>query len=94
MVSYRLSEDAAGDLDLLYEYGILNYGLDVANQYYDGLIKRFEEIAENPNLYRAVDYIRAGYRLSIYGVNSIYYRFEQEGIFIVRILRKQNPENI
>jgi toxin ParE1/3/4 len=93
MANYDLSEEAEADLDRLYEHGILNFGLRQANQYYDGLISRFDEIAQNPFLYRAVGHIRAGYRLSVYGVNSIYYRIQADrSVFIVRILGRQNPD--
>lgn len=51
MASYRLSEKADEDLSRLYEYGITHFGQDRADRYYDGLIERFEQLAENPRLY-------------------------------------------
>ena len=93
MGSYELSEAAEDDLRELYRYGILTFGLAVADKYYDGLISRFEEIAEHPRLYQAIDAIRHGYRRSVYGVHSLYYRITPEGVTIIRILRGQNPED-
>ena len=52
MASYRLSEKADEDLSRLYEYGILHYGQERADRYYNGLIERFEELAENPGFGR------------------------------------------
>ncbi len=46
MGSYKLSEAAEDDLRELYRYGVLSFGPVVADKYYDGLISRFEEIAE------------------------------------------------
>ena len=37
MGSYRLSDAALADLDRIYEYGILTFGLQQADKYYDGL---------------------------------------------------------
>jgi len=79
MGKYRLSEAAENDLRELYRYGVLTFGLTVADRYYDSLIKRFEEIAEHPRLYQAVDAIRPGNRRSVCGVHSLYYRETRGG---------------
>ena len=50
MVTYKLNEVADEDLDHLYEYGVLCFGQDQADRYFDGLIKRFYELADNPKL--------------------------------------------
>ena len=92
MGSYRLSKAAERDLRELYRYGVLTFGLAAADRYYDGLEERFEEIAKHPRLYQAVDAIRPGYRCSVYGVHSLYYRETPEGVAIVRILRGQDPD--
>ncbi len=90
---YSLSEAAGEDIESLYEWGIDRYGLNAADRYYDGLIARFDQIAENPQLWQRVDHIRAGYRRSVYGAHSIYYRVEAEGVVIVRIIGRENPRN-
>lgn len=91
MERYRLSEAADEDLDRLYDYGILKYGLERAESYIAGMISRFDEIALHPNLYPAVDSIRKGYRRCVYGAHSIYYRILDNEILIVRILGRQDP---
>jgi toxin ParE1/3/4 len=90
MASYKLNQEAEEDLDRLYEHGILSFGLDQADRYYDGLIRRFSEIADNPRLWQAVDYIRIGYRRSVYASHSIYYRIDGDAVEIMRILGKQD----
>lgn len=50
MAGCRLSEKADEDLSRLYEYGIIHHGRERADRYYNGLINRFEELAENPRL--------------------------------------------
>ena len=62
MASYRLTDQALSDLDRLYEYGVVTFGLWRANEYYDGLIEHFQTLANLPLLYGAVDEIRTGYR--------------------------------
>ena len=43
MAGYRLNDRAIADLDRLYEHGILTFGLQRADEYYDGLERfRFE----------------------------------------------------
>ena len=89
MAVYDLSEAALKDIDRLYEYGILNFGLNQANKYYDALFARFQQLAETPQLYPAVDHISEGYRLSIFKAHSIYYRITDNGVFIVRLLGRE-----
>lgn len=53
---------------------------------------RFEKIAEQPYLYQAVDHIRAGYRHSVCGIDTIYYRIEGDTVEIMNILGQQNTD--
>jgi toxin ParE1/3/4 len=65
--------------------------MNAADQYDDGLIARFETIAENPQFWPAVDHIGAGYRRFAYVVPSIHYRTDATGVQIVRVLGRENP---
>jgi len=90
MASYRLSERADEDFESIYMYGLINFGSLQADVYADGMEDRFKQIADQPQLYPAVDHIKPGYRLSVYGSHSIYYRVDDGVVLIVRILRNQN----
>jgi toxin ParE1/3/4 len=90
MASYRLTSEAHVDLDRLYEHGVLTFGLRQADAYFDGIVTRFQEIANQPELYPAIDHIRQGYRRSVYQSHSIYYRIDPDEIVIVRILGQQD----
>jgi toxin ParE1/3/4 len=90
MASYRLSDRALADLERLYDRGILTFGLRLADKYYDELLARMQQIADQPKLYPAVDDIRKGYRRSVCGVDSIYYRIGEQGVEIVRVLGRQD----
>jgi toxin ParE1/3/4 len=92
MGRYELSEAAALDFENIFDFGIDTFGLAQALEYQQGLKKRFDELAEQPELYAAVDDIRTGYRRSVYTSHSIYYRIEPSRVFIVRILGQQDPQ--
>jgi toxin ParE1/3/4 len=93
MVSYRISEDAKADLIRIYRHGVREYGDALADQYYDAFFDRFEELAEQPYLYQAVEEIREGYRRSVCGVDSIYYRVEGDTVEIMAILGQQDLDD-
>jgi toxin ParE1/3/4 len=90
VANYRLSERALADLDRLYDHGIKNYGLRQADEYYDGLITRFQAIVDSPLQWRLVDEVREGLRRSVFGSHSIYYLIDTDNIAIVRILGYQD----
>ena len=92
MAKYRISEDAKADLRRIYRRGIREYGEALADRYYDAFFDRFEELAEQPYLYQAVDEIREGYRRSVCGVDSIYYRVEGGTVEIMAILGQQDVD--
>jgi len=90
MASYKLTPEAEEDLWLIYDWGVQTHGEAQADIYYHAIFDRFDKIAEQPDLYQAVDYIHDGYRRSVFGKHSIYYKIEGEGIAIMRILSRQD----
>ena len=89
-MEYRLSEEAKMDLARIYWRGVDEFGEQQAERYYDALIQRFDELAEMPNKYQAVDHIREGYRRSVCGVDSIFYRVNIDVVEIMRVLGRQD----
>ena len=89
---YNLLISGYADRNLtdIYEYGVLQWGEQQADQYYDTLVSHLEMLCENPFLYAAVDEIRPGYRRSVCGAHSIYYRVIADRIEIMAILGKQD----
>ncbi len=92
MAAYKLSQKAEEDLWHIYDWGVRKHGETQADIYYHAIFDRFDKIAEQPNLYQAVDYIHEGYRRSVFGKHSIYYRVSDRTIEIMRILGRQDPE--
>jgi toxin ParE1/3/4 len=92
MANYRISEDAKADLRRIYRRGVREYGEAKADQYYDSFFDRFEALAEQPYLYQAVDGIREGYRRSVCGADSIYYRVDGDTVEVMAILGQQDVD--
>ncbi len=91
MGSYRLSENAKLDLKRIYIRGLRLYGEIQADRYFNEFFERFEQIAEQPLLHPTVDEIRSGYRRSVCGVDSIYYRISSGySVEIMAIIGQQD----
>ncbi len=93
-MSYKLSEQAEVDLIRIYQHGVRNYGSLQADRYYYAFVKRFEEIACQPYLYQSACHIHEGYRRSVCGVDSIFYRIVDDTVEIISIIGQQDIQNI
>lgn len=90
MGNYRLTEQANRDLNRIYRHGLREYGEVQADKYFNALFDRFEIIAQQPLLYAAADDVREGYRRSVCGVHSIYYRINGTMVDIITIIGRQD----
>jgi toxin ParE1/3/4 len=90
MGEYRLSRSARNDLTAIAQYGDEHFGVAQSDRYRDQLKQRFSVLAEQPTLYPAIVHIRPGYRRSVCGAHSIYYRIDAQSVEIVRILKHQD----
>jgi toxin ParE1/3/4 len=89
MARYKITVAAQGDLEQIYCYGVLHYGLKKTEEDTSGMLSQFEELAKFPKRYPAIDYIRKGYRRCVYGAHSIFYQILDDEILIVRIIGRQ-----
>jgi toxin ParE1/3/4 len=92
MGNYKLTSDAKADLRRIYNMGLEKWGEARADNYYNDFFDRFEQLAEQPYLYQAVDFIRKGYRKSVCGVDTIYYRVVGDTVEIISILGRQDRD--
>jgi toxin ParE1/3/4 len=92
MGSYRLSEEAEADLYRIWLYGLEWWGPERADQYISEFFIRFNELAENPLQYPELNDIRHGYRCSVSGTDSIYYRVENATVEVMAIIGKQDTQ--
>ena len=91
MSEYILSKQAETDLRNIAIYGIQQFGIMRAECYRDDLKDRLSQIAETPLRYPAIDHVSVGYRRSVFEAHSIYFRIVLDGVFIVRILGREDP---
>lgn len=86
----KISASAERDLATLYEFGFVQWGEERADLCYDALIDHFQHLCDNPFLYATVDEIRPGYRRSICGVHSIYYKATETAVEVMAVIVRQN----
>ena len=87
---YSLSRDAEDDVTNIYRRGFREFGEAQADKYYMALFDRFEELAENPYQYPALDHVMKGLRKSVCGSDTIYYEITEAGVLILFILGRQD----
>jgi toxin ParE1/3/4 len=86
MPGYRLSNEAAADLESIGDYGVATFGLAQALKYHVGLESRFELLAQFPRIgVPTYDLLPGLYRF-IYVSHVIFYTIAPEHVFIVRVL--------
>ena len=90
MGHYKLTEDAKADLIRIHQYGVLKFGEVQADKYFMAFFDQFELIADQPFLFPSVDFIRKGYRRSVCGADSIYFRIENDTVEIMSIIGRQD----
>ncbi len=90
MTIYRLSKEAKNDLIRLHHYGVKKFGITQADKYFESFFKCFEIIAQRPFSFEAVDYIKKDYRPCVCGVDSIYFKVNEDMVEIMAIVGRQN----
>jgi len=89
MPAYRVSNRAQSDLLLIGRFTAREWGLAQRNFYLKQIDDCFSELAENPNLGMACDYISRGYRKIPQGRHVIFYKQGSGGIIeIIRVLHQ------
>lgn len=90
MAKYKLTNEAKNDLIRIHHYGVEKFGMTQADKYFESFFKYFEIIAERPFSFESVDYIKIGYRRYPCGVDSIYYKINENIVEIVTIIGRQD----
>ena len=92
MDNYQLSKAAQDDLEDILYYGMELFGIEQSLVYKNGIKAQIEQVAANPLHYQQLDKPLERYRRSTYKSHTIYYLIEEQSVFIVRILNKQDRE--
>ena len=85
MAFYKLSENAAEKLSSIYEYSLLNFGEEKADEYYLSLHKAFELLADQPSLGREFH----EFHRHEHGYHVFFYKVTDYGILILHILHQK-----
>lgn len=88
MAAYKLSGKASADVDGIYEYTIVNFGIEQARAYMVGLNDCFTTLAENPLQGRSADELASDLRRCEYKSHVVFYREMEHYSLIVRVLHK------
>lgn len=94
MAKYLLSNEAKEDLIRIHQYGIERFGIVQADKYFDSFFEYFEMIAERPFSFESVDHLKKGYRRCVCGVDSIYFKINEDIVEIMAIVGRQDLNNI
>ncbi len=94
MAKYRLSKAAKEDLIRIHHYGVKKFGMAQADTYFETFFEYFDLIAQSPYSFEAVDYIKEGYRRCVCGVDSIYYRINDDMVEIMTIVGRQDLNDL
>jgi toxin ParE1/3/4 len=88
MAVYKLSGKASTDVDEIYDYTIVNFGIDQARSYLLRLGDCFLALAENPLQGRAADELASELRRYEHQSHVVFYREMEQYTLIIRVLHK------
>jgi len=89
MAKYKLSNEAKNDLIRIHHYGVEKFGMTQADHYFKSFFEYFDIIPKRPFSFESVDCIKKGYRRCVCGIDSIYYRINQNIVEIMAIVGRQ-----
>ena len=85
---YQFTDKAERDLEGIIDYTVQEWGVSQANTYLDGLEKRAQLLAENPDLGTARETLFEGLISFPYESHILYYIKYARGIVILRVLHQ------
>ena len=94
MAKYRLSNEAKNDLIRIHHYGVKKFGMTQADIYIESFFEYFEIISQRPFSFESVDYIKKDYRRCVCGIDSIYYKINNDVVEIMAIVGRQDLNDI
>lgn len=86
---YKLSNLAVEDFTAIYEYTLLNFGVMQADKYTEHLESTFNLLATSPLIGYECAEIGASVRRHDHHLHAVFYRIQDQNIFIIRILHQQ-----
>ncbi len=87
-IQLHLNPKALSDLETIYHYSFQEWGIDQAERYQDEIYDGMNRIVSHPKIGRSFIFELHNYRIFTVKSHSIYYRLNENQIFITRILHK------
>jgi toxin ParE1/3/4 len=88
--NYFLAREAKEDLWRIYEFGVYKFGVTQADKYFNMMHDCFDKIASNPYMFPEVIRYKSSYRFCVCGVDTIYYKINNDEIEIITIIGRQD----
>lgn len=88
---YKISKEAANDLETIWFYTLKKWSIEQADRYYQLLMDEIENLAKNPTIGKDYSEVRKGYFGSRVKSHFIFYKInkQKEKIEIIRILHQR-----
>ena len=93
MRRYQITNAAEKDLEAILDFGIEQFSIDVAVEYYDQLVAKFNDISISPTQFPSRERRREGCRVCSRSSHDIYFFDSAEVVLIVRIFNRKNIES-
>ncbi|MBA0883992.1 type II toxin-antitoxin system RelE/ParE family toxin [Flavobacterium undicola] len=90
MYNCFLTREAKEDLWRIYEFGVYKFGEVQADKYFNLINDCFDKIASNPFMFPETIKNNQKYRFCVCGVDTIYYKINNDAIEIITIIGRQN----
>ncbi|MFD2542808.1 type II toxin-antitoxin system RelE/ParE family toxin [Lacinutrix gracilariae] len=94
MANYRLSNEANNDLIRIHHYAVQKFEITQADKYFESFFEYFDIISQRPFSFESVDYIKKDYRRCVCGIDSIYYKINNNVVEIMAIVGRQDLNDI
>ena len=88
MAGYKLSGKASADVEDIFEYTIVNFGIEQAQRYLLGMGDCFQALTENALRGREASELAPELRRYEYQSHVVFYREMEQYTLIVRVLHK------
>jgi toxin ParE1/3/4 len=92
---YKISNEAAADIENIWQYTFENWSLEHADRYVNLIIDEIEFLAKEPDSGKDLSHTRKGYRFSRVKSHIIFYRIlpPDMTIEIIRVLHQRMDFN-
>jgi len=88
-MKYIISKLALEDIDSIWEYTVQEWSIKQAEKYYNTIISKIQLICQNPKIGESIKDVKDTHRKQNIGSHMIIYKFQDDLIFIDRILHQR-----